>query len=600
MRWETAPYAIPVLLGGLLAAFLAWAGWRRRAVSGGSFFAWMMIGVSLWSIAFAFELNTGDLRTALFLSNLVWVGVAIVPTAWLLFVLDHAGHGQRLTRRLVAMVSLPGALTVVLAFTDESFHLLRTRMWMENRGAYELFTYTRGPAFWWLTGYFYLLLLAGTVLLLASLMRASRPYRSQAKALGAAALLPWLVNVIHQSHIVPDLIDITPFGLIGSGGLIAWALFRLGLLDLVPVAHEAVIESMADGVLVLDAGSRVIEMNPAASGIVGRAASDAIGQPVASLLTGRLDLLERYRDVQEARDEISVSREGAERNFELRISPLRVRNGRPSGRLVVLRDVTERHRAEEATRHAQKMESLGVLSRGVAHTFNNILAVIIGNASLAERKLGTAPAAADHVAKITKAAERAARIVHQMMSFSGGEPVSASLLDISDLIGQSLDLLQAAVPGRIRLVAELAPALPGVLADPRHVQEALIHLLANAAEALGEQAGTVTLRTSVVKGHTDSSGWLFGDEPGPGPFVAVDLTDSGPGIPPDILSRIFDPFFTTHFEGRGLGLAAVRGIVKAHCGAIRVRSEPGRGTTIGLLFPVHTARVGAADSAPPG
>ncbi|HLA76794.1 MAG TPA: histidine kinase N-terminal 7TM domain-containing protein [Vicinamibacteria bacterium] len=597
MRWATAAYSVPVLLGGLLAAFLAWTGWRRRSVPGSSFFAVMMAGVSLWSIAYAVELNAGELATALLASNLLWAGVSVAPAAWLLFVLEHAGYGQRLTRPLIALLSVPAALTVLVAFTNGSHHLLRAQVWMESRGSYQLYTYTRGPAFWWITGYCYLLLLGGTVLLLTSLSRASRPYRRQAKALGAAALLPWVVNVIYVSDLLPDMIDITPFGFIGSGGLIAWALFRLGLLDLVPVAHEAVIESMADGVLVLDAASRVVDMNPAAAGIVGRAAPDAIGHPVASLLAGRPDLLERYGEVLEAREEISLAREGVERNFELRISPLRGRNGRPSGRLVVLRDVTERRQAEEAVRHAQKMESLGVLSRGVAHTFNNILAVIIGNASLAERKLDAGSPPAEHVAKIAKAAERAARIVHQMMSFSGGEPVSASLLDLSDLIGQSLDLFQAAVPTRIRVVAELAPALPGVLADPRHVQEALIHLLANSAEALGEHAGTVVLKTWVVDGA--GTGWLFGDEPGPGPFVAVDLTDSGPGIPPDILPRIFDPFFTTHFEGRGLGLAAVRGIVKAHGGAIRVRTEPGRGTTVGLLFPTRTARSDASDSPPP-
>ncbi len=598
MRWQTAAYSVPVLLGGILAGFLAWTGWRRRAVPGGSFFALLMAGVSLWSIAYAFELNADNLGGALFWSNLLWIGVAIVPTAWLLFVLDHTGHTRHLTRAAVGLASIPPLLAAALAFTDRFHHLLRARVWMESRDGYELYTYTRGPAFWGITGYSYLLLLAGTVLLLTSLLRAPRPYRSQAKALGAAALVPWVVNILYTLDLAPEQsIDMTPLGFIASGVLIGWAVFRLGLLDLVPVAHEAVIESMADGVLVLDAGSRVVDMNPATAAIVGRPVAEAIGKPVASLLTGRPDLLERYGDVLEAREEIALTREGVERFYELRISPLRRRDGRPSGRLVVLRDVTERRQAEEVVRHAQKMESLGVLSRGVAHTFNNILAVIIGNASLAERKLAAGSPSAEHLAKITKAAERAARIVHQMMSFSGGDPVSASLLDLSDLIGQSLDLLQAAVPARIRVVVELAPGLPGILADPRQVQEALIHVLANAAEALQDGPGTVVLRTSVLDAAA-TSGWIFGDEPGPGPFVAVDLTDDGSGIPPEILPRIFDPFFTTHFEGRGLGLAAVRGIVRAHGGAIRVRTEPGRGTSVGLLFPARTARPDTSDSRP--
>ena len=597
MRWETAAYAVPVLLGGLLAAFLAWTGWRRRAVPGGSFFAVLMAGVSLWSIAYAFELNAASLGIATFWSNLLWLGVAVVPTAWLLFVLDHTGQGRHLTPRILVLASIPPLLTAVLAFTNESHRLLRAAWWMESRGSYALYSYTRGPAFFGITAYSYVLMLAGTVLLLTSLWRASRPYQSQARALGAAALLPLVANVVYTFGLTPERsIDVTPLGFIVSGVLFAWALFRLGLLDLVPVAHEALIESMADGVLVLDAGNRVVDMNPATAGIVGRPVADVIGKPVANLLAGRPDLLERYGEVLEARDEIALSLDGVERFYELRISPLPGRGGQPSGRLVVLRDVTERRQAEEAVRHGQKMESLGVLSRGVAHTFNNILAVIIGNASLAERKLAAGSPSAEHVVKITKAAERAARIVHQMMTFSGGDPVSATWLDLSSLIGESLDLLQATVPSQIRLVAELAPGLPAVLADPRHVQEALIHLLANAAEAL-DGPGTVVLRTSVLQRIGDS-GWIFGDEPGPGPFVAVDLTDDGPGIPPDLLPRIFDPFFTTHFEGRGLGLAAVRGIVRTHGGAVRVRTEPGRGTTVGLLFPAQPARPEMSDSRP--
>lgn len=597
MRWETAAYSVPVLMGGFLAAFLAWTGWRRRTVPGGAFFALLMAGVAVWSCAYSLEMDAGTLGAAVFWSNVLWMGIGIVPTAWLLFVLEHTGHGRRITRGVVALLATAPVLTAALAWTDAWHHLLRRNVLMEDRGDYLLYAYTRGPGFWFVTGYSYLLLLAGTVLLLTSLLRSSRPYRRQVLALSAAAVLPWIVNVFHLAGLSPMAVDVTPFGFLGSGALIAWALFRLGLLDLVPVAHEAVIDSMADGVIVLDALSRVADLNPAAVAIVNRPPSEAVGRPVAELLTGRPDLLERYGSVLEAREEISLMRGEEQCWYELRISPLQGRDGSTTGRLVVLRDVTERRHAEEALRHAQKMESLGVLSRGVAHTFNNVLAVILGNASLAEHKVPSGTPAREHIAKITIAAERAARIVREMMTFSGGDPISARLLDVSSLIHDSLDLLKAIVPARIHIEPQLGSDLPPILADPRHVQEAVIHVLANAAEAIGDNAGVVSLRTALVDGSRESGPWI-GDEVPPGAFVAIEVADDGPGIPLTILPRIFDPFFTTHFEGRGLGLAAVRGILQSHGGGIRVRTEPGQGSTFRLFFPARVGGHAASDSQP--
>ena len=254
--------------------------------------------------------------------------------------------------------------------------------------------------------------------------------------------------------------------------------------------------------------------------------------------------------------------------------------------LAVSIDVTERRAAEETLRRAAKEESLSVLAGGVAHDFNNLLAAILGHAALALKHLPEGSTARGHVEKAANAVERAADLTRQMLAYSGRGHFVVRPTDLNALVRENLPLLEVALPKGIRLEARLDPSLPAVDADLGQLQQVLMNLIINAAEAIGERSGAVTVTTRVREvTAADAPLWRASGQPlAPGVYVALEVADDGPGMDPATVDRIFEPFFTTKFTGRGLGLAAVLGVVRGHRGALSVESAPGRGTVFRLLF----------------
>jgi PAS domain S-box-containing protein len=337
--------------------------------------------------------------------------------------------------------------------------------------------------------------------------------------------------------------------------------------------------------------------------LVNRAVAEAYGTTVDQLI-GRTDA-DFARSEEEARhfreDDLEVMRSGHPKLVvEEPITDARGRvrclqttkipfassgTGRPAV-LGVSIDITETKLAEEALRRAAKEESLAVLAGGVAHDFNNLLAAILGHASLALKQLPDTSPARRHVEKAAGAVERAADLTRQMLAYSGRGHFVIRPTDINALARENLPLLEVAAPKNVRLRALLAPELPLVDADVGQVQQVLMNLVINAAEAIGEGGGTVTLATGVREvGAADHHLWRASGRPlAPGRYVALEVRDDGPGMDRETLDRIFEPFFTTKFTGRGLGLAAVLGVVRGHRGALSVESAPGRGTVFRILF----------------
>jgi PAS domain S-box-containing protein len=259
--------------------------------------------------------------------------------------------------------------------------------------------------------------------------------------------------------------------------------------------------------------------------------------------------------------------------------------------LIVCEDITELKRAEEErrklderVRHAQKLESLGVMAGGVAHDFNNLLVGILGNASLALAKLPPDASARRNIQGVEKTADRAAELCRQLLAYSGRGRFEVRPIDMSSLVGDLEDLISVAVSKKARVTYEIPARLPPVEGDATQLRQVVMNLVTNASEAIGEAAGRVEVATRAVEIDRDYENPFVG-EVARGRYVCLEVGDTGCGMSGDTLSRIFDPFFTTKFTGRGLGLAAVLGIVRGHGGAIEVQSEPGRGTVFRTLFP---------------
>jgi PAS domain S-box-containing protein len=258
--------------------------------------------------------------------------------------------------------------------------------------------------------------------------------------------------------------------------------------------------------------------------------------------------------------------------------------------------------SEAQSRHVQKLESIGVLAGGLAHDFNNLLHVVLGNADIALSRLSKRSPARDPLEEVVRATIRAADLTRQMLAYSGKGAFVVSHLDLSNEVREMATLLRTAISKQASLVWELAQDLPPVNADATQIRQIVMNLITNASDSLHDASGTITLRTGVVEREQLNDarfGRSVGDEEvpreGDNPFVYLEVSDTGAGMTPDTLNRIFDPFFSTKFSGRGLGLAAVMGIVRSHHGLIRIRTEPGQGTRFRVFFPAVSGNAGKTE-----
>ena len=267
--------------------------------------------------------------------------------------------------------------------------------------------------------------------------------------------------------------------------------------------------------------------------------------------------------------------------------------GKPARMVGVAMDITERKQAEEERRtletqvqHAQKLESLGVLAGGIAHDFNNLLMGILGNADIALNELPATSPARKSIREIETAAKRAADLTRQMLAYSGKGRFVIEPLSLNSLLEEMAHLLEISVSKKVAMKCHFAQDMPMVCGDASQIRQIIMNLITNASESIGDKSGVISIRTGIM--HCDRAylaDTCLTEELPEGRYAYFEVSDTGCGMDADTLAKIFDPFFTTKFTGRGLGLAAVLGIVRSHKGAIKVYSEPGRGTTFKVLLP---------------
>ena len=355
IHWQYTPYIIPLLIAAAMCLALAFVAWRRRHAPGAAPFIWLMLAVAEWSLVYALQLSSANLEAKLLWAKFRYIGILSVPTAWLVFILQYTHRTERLTRRNLILLTIVPLIALLLVWTNELHRLIWTNVRLEESGSLLVWDASHGLGFWSHAAYSYLLILSGTFLLLQALARSPHLYRGQAGAMLVGALAPLIGNLLSTFDLVSFPLDLTPFGFTVAGLAAIWGSMRFRLLDIVPVARDAIIESIGDGVIVLDAQSRIVDLNPPAQRILGLSASDALGLPVTEVLADYTDLVERQHDTPPTHTEIALwiepgddtlSKGKVQRFYDLRISPLNDRHGRFIGRVIVLHDITARKQVE--------------------------------------------------------------------------------------------------------------------------------------------------------------------------------------------------------------------------------------------------------------
>jgi len=383
--------------------------------------------------------------------------------------------------------------------------------------------------------------------------------------------------------------------------------------------YRVLAETMLQGVVHQDRDGTIISMNPAAERILGKNRGQFLGsssvkeeaftiredgspfpgtehpamvalrtgQPLRGVVMGVFNpKVHAHRWINV--DAVPLFRPGEEHPYQV---------------YTVFEDITERKQAaqqmlemERRLLHAQKLESLGILAGGIAHDFNNILAGIMGYADLLKVRLPPSEPAREDVEVIKKAVQRAADLTRQMLAYSGKGKFVVEPVDLSRIVADTRKMLEVSVSKKATLSYNLASGLPAMEADPAQVHQVVLNLVINASEALGEDSGVIAITTHAVQlSETQWAAVRTGSEAGAGHYVCLEIADTGCGMSRETLGKIFDPFYSTKFTGRGLGLAAVHGIVRGHKGGLRVVSEPGEGTTFQVFFPASVVAAPASE-----
>lgn len=359
MHWQNTPLSIPLVATATVAFVLAFFAWHHRRLPMMASFAALMLAGGGWTLGYALELSSVDLGAKVFWLKLSYPAIVSVPLFWLILVVHYAGPPKWLARRYLALLAIVPVLTILLIWTNETHGLFWSETRLDASGPVVALAVTYGGWFWVYALYSNILLALGSILLVQALVRAPRPYRMQMAVLLMGALVPWAANALTMLGLCPIRnLDLTPFALAVTGLLISWGLFRFQFLNIVPVARDVVIESLEEGVFVLDAQNRVVDLNPAGARIVGRAPPEIIGQPAARVFGSEPGLVERYRDVLETRAEITVGEGDRQRTFDLHISPLHDRHKHLVGRVIVLHDISQRKRVEEELRYLSTHDTL--------------------------------------------------------------------------------------------------------------------------------------------------------------------------------------------------------------------------------------------------
>ncbi len=369
----------------------------------------------------------------------------------------------------------------------------------------------------------------------------------------------------------------------------------------------AIVESSDDAIIGRAPDGVIQTWNAGAERVYGYSAKEAIGTNLPALTpperrAEEAEMLERLRGGTRLLhfETTRVRKDGVAIDLSLTFSPILDRAGQIVGISEMGRDITQQKRTAEQIRQTQKLESLGVLAGGIAHDFNNLLTGILGNASLAMEDVPEDSSAREALKAVVSASERAAQLARQMLAYSGKGRFLVERIDLSERIREIIPLIKGSIPAKVELRLNLDGKLPPIEADAAQIQQLVMNVIINGGEAIGNSPGTLTVTTrtmEVDETYLQRMRPTAAGELSPGPHVVFEVADTGCGMDQATLGRIFDPFFTTKFTGRGLGLAAVLGIVRGHHGSVEITSAPGKGTTFCFLFPAAVGRPAGATEA---
>src|SRR5947209_8424206 len=597
MHWQFTLYEIPYAIAAAVSLWLLNVAWWRRFVTGAAAFGLLMFAVAEWSVGQILALGSAGFPIVIFWNNITLLGVVIVPAALFAFSLQYTGRTRWLSYSSIALLAIEPLITLLIVWTNTKFGLSVSSTILNRSTSFSAETGTYGSWFWINTLYSYLLALLATLLLgwfILVRLRLASLYRGQVVGLLIAILVPWLGSAVTAFGWNPfHTLDLTPLELTITGLALSWTLLHYRIDELVPVARNIVVEIMSDAVIVMDTHHRITDLNPAAEHLIGRKLSEVKGQSSLQAAAAFFDQIQRFYNLTTAHEELALTVDGTPRYFDLRISPLPDRHGSPSGRLVVLRDATERKLAMQAMDQARVAaeaanEAKSAFLAMMSHEIRTPMNAIIGMTSLL-LDTNLTPEQLDYAETVRSSSDALLTIINDILDFSKIEAGKLELehqpFDLRECIESALDLVVARAHEKGLDLAyrldELTP--PAIYGDVTRLRQILVNLLSNAVKFTekGEVVLSVAVKRKDEKGKLDGSG----DDELTVYELAFAIRDTGIGISETGKARLFQSFSqvdastTRRYGGTGLGLTISKRLAEMMGGTMWVESEPGFGST---------------------
>ncbi len=586
------PLAILYFFVGVIDLIVAGYCWRRRATKGSGFLALLMVAVAEYAFSTMFELISVGIPTKVFWSSIAYIGSMSSTPLLVMFSLAFTQNDRFLKFRYSFILWIIPIITLLLTFTNELHNLIWTRFTPSPVPYNNIIIYGHGTWFWVAMSYIFLLTVLAMIILILGAINTKPYFRKQILSVLPAFPVGWLFVLAYVLQWVPiPGFDVTPLAFSIIGFIIMWSVFRFGFLDIVPIAYQKLIESMKDGLIVLDENERIIDINPAGKALFNLKQSEVIGTP--------LDTITELQQVRHSNDgnRLEICKDNTKLFFSLSSIPLVNEKQSQVGRMLVFQDISkivdltfklekysrkleemvmertlDLQKASQELKQKDQLAMLGQLAGSVSHELRNPLATISNAVYFLNMTLTDVDDnIKEYLEMMDHEVNKARKIISDLLDFSKtpvSERVNREKTDLTKIITEVLENNPA--PDNVDIVTDIPSVLPAVYTDQIQVSQILANLISNAYQAMTE-GGSL----SISAGQIDDS------------QIQLTIKDTGIGISREQLPYIFQPLFTTRRNGIGLGLAITKNLVETNEGTITVESQTGQGTTFNITFPIY-------------
>jgi signal transduction histidine kinase len=581
LNWQTSLVISLLLLSTSIGIGLSIFIWTRWEIPGARSFLVLSIALAGWSFTYALEIGAPDLASKILWAQFQYIGIAMIPPAWLIFTQQYSRRERGTAWQFIILLLVIPVLTILFAFSARYHNLLWSRIWLNTAGPLRTFDASYGPWWWLFFLYSYMLLLWGSIVLFTAWRQYSSWFRWQFAVLLCSLFLPWIANALYISRLSPvPQLDLGPFAFSISALILGLGIFRYRLFDIYPVARSSSIDTLQSAALILDRKDRIVDANEVLRSTLISDGVEPVGQQVEQIFNWWRQIDLKYRDAIEVQQDIFMEIGNQSRYYNLQITPLWNQRQKLTGRLLLLRDFTANKQAEDAIALAQvKTEFLAK----VGHELRTPLTAILGVVDMLQRGIyGPLTEEQNEAMEILhSSSQHITRLVSDLLQQASLERGDFSLEVSNFSVSQILDQMERnlstyAKAKGLELKTEIDSGLPPRLnGDSLRIYQILVNLTQNAIKYT--QKGSVTVR--IYK--QDENYWV------------IEVADTGPGIPSELLEHIFDPFqhiSQTRFveqssRGFGLGLSIVKQLSNLMGGEINLDSKIGSGTIFRVILP---------------